>query len=77
VVSREQLLLWSRTVPNNTVRNMSNPTYEIPTIETDVSIVGAGPAGAFLDFFLGYNGVKGLITSSSSSTVKNAKGTLH
>lgn len=42
---------------------MTKPTIDvslsddsIPLIETDVLIVGAGPAGASLGCFLGYNG---------------------
>lgn len=32
-------------------------TDDRPTVETDVLIIGAGPAGAALASFLGYNGM--------------------
>ncbi|UPK90561.1 hypothetical protein LCI18_001496 [Fusarium solani-melongenae] len=37
-------------------------------IETDILIIGAGPAGAALAAFLGQNGLNGLVISKASST---------
>ena len=45
----------------------------IPTISTDVLVVGTGPAGASLACFLASNGVKGLIISSASSTAETPR----
>ncbi|KAI0539685.1 FAD binding domain-containing protein [Xylaria digitata] len=42
-------------------------------IETDVLIVGAGPAGSSLGCFLTQHGVTGLIISKASSTVKTPR----
>ncbi|GKZ23562.1 hypothetical protein AbraIFM66951_007558 [Aspergillus brasiliensis] len=42
-------------------------------IETDVLVVGTGPAGASLACFLVQNGVKGLIISQASSTVRTPR----
>ncbi|KAB5575472.1 FAD binding domain-containing protein [Coniochaeta sp. 2T2.1] len=44
-----------------------------PTIETDVLIVGAGPAGASLGCFLTKYSVKGLIISKASATVQTPR----
>ncbi|KAI1179784.1 FAD binding domain-containing protein [Nemania sp. FL0916] len=43
------------------------------TIETDVLIVGAGPAGASLGCFLTHYGVTGLIISKASSTARTPR----
>jgi hypothetical protein len=45
----------------------------ITTISTDVLIVGTGPAGASLACFLAFNGVKGLMISSASSTAETPR----
>lgn len=37
-------------------------------VETDFLVVGAGPAGAALGCFLGQNGVKTIVISSSAGT---------
>lgn len=47
--------------------------FEKPTIEVEILIVGAGPAGASLGCFLGQNGVKGLIITAASSTVRTPR----
>ncbi|KAI1822511.1 FAD binding domain-containing protein [Xylaria intraflava] len=45
----------------------------MPCIETDVLIVGAGPAGASLGCFLTQYGVTGLIISKASSTARTPR----
>lgn len=45
----------------------------IPTISTDVLIVGTGPAGGALACFLAFNGVEGLMISSAPSTAETPR----
>lgn len=43
------------------------------TIETDVLVVGTGPAGASLAAFLASHGVRGLVIGATSSTAKTPR----